>query len=115
MASDSNGLRSSNELLSLNRERRTIHKLGRDQNLKKDLVVNILQQVLLLAPSFFNSQSTRMVLLLDADNRKLWDLVVQCLVERSAETTLPAETTEKLCCFREANGTVIYTAASLVS
>lgn len=96
----------SSDLFKLLQMRRTVHRLGKDRRLDKESVTNILQQALLVSPSFFNSQTTRMVLLLDDENNKLWEIVGKCLEECSNSGKLEADTVEKLNGFKGANGTV---------
>jgi predicted oxidoreductase (fatty acid repression mutant protein) len=49
-----------------------------------------------------------MVLLLDDENEKLWELVKECLEQHSQGRPLRADTVEKLNGFKGANGTVFY-------
>lgn len=102
----------SSNLLKLLLKRRTTHYLGKDRELDKQVVIKILREALLVAPSFFNAQTTRMVLLLDDENEKLWELVKECLEKHSKEKSLGLDTIEKLNGFKQANGTVSYSFVS---
>lgn len=96
----------SSDLLKLLLKRRTTHYLGKDQELDKQVVIKILRETLLVSPSFFNAQTTRIVLLLDEENEKLWELVKECLEKHTKERSLAPDTVEKLNGFKQANGTV---------
>jgi hypothetical protein len=47
-----------------------------------------------------------MILMLDDDNRKLWDIAERCLEDVCGDTGVPPDTKDKLGGFRGANGTV---------
>lgn len=98
--------RPSSELFALLHHRRTIHKLGKDAVFPDKLAVKILQEALLKTPSFFNAQTTRMVLLLGVDNRKLWDITARCVEAECGPAGLPKATAERFEAWGEANGTV---------
>lgn len=98
----------SSDLFKLLLKRRTTHYLGKDPELDKQVVITILREALLVAPSFFNAQTTRVVLLLDDENEKLWELVKECLEQHTKEKSLGLDTVEKLNGFKQANGTVSY-------
>ncbi|KAM6479486.1 nitroreductase [Trichoderma sp. SZMC 28011] len=98
----------SSDLLKLLLKRRTTHYLGKDRELDKEVVIKILREALLVAPSFFNAQTTRVVLLLDDENEKLWKLVTECLEQHSKEKSLGLDTIEKLNGFKQANGTILF-------
>ncbi|QKX64661.1 uncharacterized protein TRUGW13939_11837 [Talaromyces rugulosus] len=108
MTSVLKSIRSSDLLFSLVRKRRTTHKLGRERTLQKDTITGILRNALLVTPSSFNSQTTRMILMLDDDNRKLWDIAERCLEDVCGDNGVPPDTKDKLEDFRGANGTVLF-------
>ncbi|KAL6691327.1 nitroreductase [Trichoderma pleuroticola] len=98
----------SSYLFELLIKRRTTHYLGKDQKVDKQVVIKIMREALLVAPSFFNAQTTRMVLLLDDENEKLWELVKNCLEQHTKEKSLGLDTIEKLNGFKQANGTILF-------
>ncbi|KAL6788771.1 nitroreductase [Trichoderma sp. SZMC 28012] len=98
----------SSDLLKLLLKRRTTHYLGKDRELDNQVVIKILREALLVAPSFFNAQTTRIVLLLDDENEKLWELVKECLAKHSKDKSLGLDTMEKLNGFKQANGTILF-------
>ncbi|KIX94530.1 uncharacterized protein Z520_09916 [Fonsecaea multimorphosa CBS 102226] len=88
-------------------ERRSVYKLSGETTISKERLEDIVQKVLLATPSAFNTQSTRIVVLLGSEHRKLWDIVragVKPLV--AAEQ---AEATEaKITGFQGAYGTILF-------
>lgn len=85
--------------------RRTFYQLGAKSPISDLRIQEILNQVVLHVPSAFNSQTTRVVLLLKQEHIKLWDIV-----KESVKGVAPAEqwpaTEKKLSGFQAAYGTV---------
>jgi hypothetical protein len=61
--------------LALAKQRRTIYALGKDLPLPEDDVVQTIQDAIKQAPSAFNSQSSRALILLGNEHNKFWELV----------------------------------------
>ena len=85
--------------------RRTIYQLKKESPISDAKIQEIVTEALLHVPSSFNSQSTRMVILLKEEHVKLWDIAKETL-----KAILPAEqysvTEQKLNRFQAAYGTV---------
>ena len=73
------------------RARRSIHDLANKSPISNERIQELLTEVIKNTPSAFNSQSTRVVLLLGDDHRKLWDIASEV-----AAATVPAELNAKL-------------------
>lgn len=66
--------------------RRSYYSIGSDSPVLDEEVVHVVREAVKYVPSAFNSQSTRIVLLLGDEHKKLWDIVKATLKER-----IPAE------------------------
>ena len=55
--------------------RRSYYSIGSDSPVLDEEVVHIVRTAVKNVPSAFNSQSTRIVLLLGDEHKKLWDIV----------------------------------------
>ncbi len=69
------------------KHRRSYYAIGTQTTLPDDAIEEILDFAALHIPSAFNSQSTRMVLLLKEHHQKLWDIVKNTL-----KSSIPAAT-----------------------
>lgn len=69
------------------KHRRSYYAIGNQTTLPDDAIEEILDFAALHIPSAFNSQSTRMVLLLKEHHQKLWDIVKNTL-----KSSIPAAT-----------------------
>ncbi len=68
------------------KNRRTYYAISPESPISDNKIQCIIETVLTYVPSAFNSQTTRMVLLLGEHHRKLWDIVKETLKSR-----IPAE------------------------
>lgn len=88
------------------RERRSIHSLTKKAGVDQAYLDKIIETVR-YAPSAFNMQSTRMVVLLNEKHEQFWDMVTKTL-----EAVTPAEqfpnTVEKMNGFKGGNGTILF-------
>lgn len=62
--------------------RRSYYSIGSDSPVLDEEVVHIVRTAVKNVPSAFNSQSTRIVLLLGDEHKKLWDIVKSTLKQR---------------------------------
>ena len=60
-------------------KRRSIYALNDNLPISNDAVLNIVEHAILHTPSSFNSQSTRIVVLLGDEHKKLWDMTEELL------------------------------------
>ena len=88
--------------------RRSYYSIGSDSPVLDEEIVHIIREAVKNVPSAFNSQSTRIVLLLGDEHKKLWNIVKETLKARiSAEAF--AKTEAKIDgCFASGHGTVLY-------
>ena len=64
--------------------RRSYYSIGSDSPVLDEEVVHIIRTAVKNVPSAFNSQSTRIVLLLGDEHKKLWDIVKNTLKQYDA-------------------------------
>ena len=65
----------SNEFLQLIEKRRSIYAIGRNVEQTPTYLTDLIQNAIKQSPSSFNSQSSRAVILFNAEHEKFWDLV----------------------------------------
>ena len=87
--------------------RRSVYALNRELPLPPGDIVATIEHALRHAPSAFNSQSTRLLVLFGAEHEKLWQLA-----EDALRAVVPAEsfepTAQKLAMFKAAAGSVLF-------
>lgn len=89
------------------KNRRTIYALGRDVNLGNEELVSLIQNSIKQAPSSFNSQTSRAVVLLGKHQDRLWEIAKETLKAIVPADAYPA-TEAKLSGFQAAYGTVLF-------
>ena len=85
--------------------RRTIYALSAKSPIPDSKIQEIVEQAVLHTPSSFNSQSTRVVLLVKDEHKKLWDFAKEALKAIVPAEAYPA-TEQKLNGFQAGYGTV---------
>ncbi|MCD9031454.1 nitroreductase family protein [Luteimonas sp. Y-2-2-4F] len=97
----------SNPFIEASRRRRTQYALGRRLPLSQDETAALIQDAVRLAPSSFNSQSSRAVILFGAQSLRFWEIVKDAL-----RAIVPAEsfanTERKIDGFAAGAGTVLF-------
>ncbi|KIW04550.1 uncharacterized protein PV09_04304 [Verruconis gallopava] len=89
------------------RSRRTIYALNKTAPISDSQIQTIVKEALLNTPSSFNSQTTRLVLLLREEHDKFWDLTKESLKPLiSAEQF--EQTSKKLDGFKAGYGTILF-------
>lgn len=70
---------SSNDLITLAQNRRTIYALGKTSPISDldNKIEELVNAAIHHVPSSFNTQSTRLVVLLHAEHERLWDLIIE--------------------------------------
>lgn len=95
------------DFLALASMRRTIYQLGKSLPVDEERVVEIIKEAIRQAPSAFNSQSSRALILLGNEHDRFWELVREQL-----RKVIPAEsfhaTADKLASFAAAAGSVLF-------
>lgn len=96
-----------NRFLDIARKRRTQYALGRDLPISKDQVTDLIKEAIRLAPSSFNSQSSRALILHGAQSVKFWEIVKDELRKIVPADAFPT-TEEKIDGFAAGAGTVLF-------
>ncbi|MBN3526555.1 nitroreductase family protein [Paenibacillus apiarius] len=86
--------------------RRSIRKVKKSESITRERMNEVLKTAL-HAPSSFNMQSARMVVLMDAEHEKFWDIVKETLRARVPAENFAA-TAERLQGFRDGAGTILF-------
>ncbi len=97
----------SEDFLSLAKQRRTIYALGKTLPIAEDQVINLIKEAVKQAPSAFNSQSSRILILLGEEHNKLWELTREQLRKRVPAENFQA-TSDKIDGFAAAAGSVLF-------
>ncbi|WP_061776484.1 nitroreductase family protein [Levilactobacillus senmaizukei] len=97
-----------NNLLDLAKQRRTIYDLGRNLSFTQDELTTLIKDTIKQAPSAFNNQTTRAVILYGASHEKLWDIVINRLKSEVPDEAAFARTSAKVKAFKAAFGTILY-------
>ena len=87
--------------------RRSHYGISKDQVVSDDKIKEIIEHAVKYTPSAFNSQTARVVLLLDNHHTKLWDITKEALRKIVAEENF-APTNEKIDGFSAGYGTVLF-------
>lgn len=82
------------------KKRRTYYDINDNVDVKKEDIVKTIEEAIALTPDAFNMQSTKAVVVLEKEQKELWDLV-----EKAFDGAVPAEKIES---FRKGYGTVLY-------
>lgn len=88
--------------------RRSHYDLGRDIGITDEEIRRIIENAVKNAPSAYNSQSQRVVLLLGYDHTDLWDITENALRKKIGDQRYAGATEEKINGFRKAYGTVLF-------
>ncbi|UQS84508.1 nitroreductase family protein [Apilactobacillus apisilvae] len=97
-----------NNFLNLQKNRRTIYALGKNVKQDSDEIADLIKETIKQAPTPFNSQSTRAVILFNNAHKKLWDIVLNNLKPHLKTEDAVKATTEKINGFSNSFGTVLY-------
>ncbi|KAJ5809205.1 uncharacterized protein N7503_001423 [Penicillium pulvis] len=100
-------------LLELVKSRRTYYGLKAESPISDDAIERIVEDSVLHVPSSFNTQTSRVVLLLKEEHKKVWDIAISAMEGLVAAGVLTQEAYEastkpKLNAFRAAYGTVLF-------
>ena len=88
--------------------RRSYYNIGSDSPVQDEEIVRIIHEAVKHVPSAYNSQSTRIVLLLGEEHKKLWEIVRKVLKMMLTEEVF-AKTEMKInTSFASGHGTVLY-------
>lgn len=87
------------------RNRRSIYPLTDKLPISDARVQELVEQAIRDVPSSFNSQSTRLVVLLNEEHKKFWEFVKEVLKPQVPEDQFP-KTEQRLNMFKAAHGSV---------
>ncbi|MCX8742500.1 nitroreductase family protein [Lactobacillus sp. B3795] len=96
------------ELLDLQKNRRTIYALGRNVEQSQDELANFIKASIKEAPSAFNSQSTRAVILFNDNQDKVWDITLDNLKPHLKSDDALKATTDKINGFKNGYATILF-------
>lgn len=88
--------------------RRSIYHIEPKSPISDEEIEKIISDTVKHVPSAFNSQSTRVVLLLNDQHKKLWDITKDSLKELMGPDRDFSETEQKINSFKAGYGTVLY-------
>lgn len=89
------------------KKRRSIYAIGKESPISDEKIKGIVEDVVKHVPSSFNSQTTRVVVLLGESHNKLWDIAMEAL--RKIVPASDFESTEaKVNSFKAGYGTVLF-------
>lgn len=89
------------------KNRRSFYSLSKESTIPDEKIEEILRTSLLYAPSAMNSQSTRIVLLLDKNHDKFWDMLLDIMRGMLSKERFPS-TEAKLNGFKNSYGTILF-------
>ena len=95
-------------LQTIAEKRRSIYALNDNLPISNDAVLNIVEHAILHTPSSFNSQSTRIVVLLGDEHKKLWDMTEELLRKIVNDDEKFTSTAEKMAGFKAGAGTIMF-------
>ncbi|WP_372402992.1 nitroreductase family protein [Acinetobacter piscicola] len=98
----------SNQFLDLIQNRRTIYAIGRDVKPTVEQLSDLIQTAIKQSPSSFNSQSSRAVILFNAEHEKFWEFVKEKLQAYSKDEASAAKTNARIDSFKAGFGTVLF-------
>jgi len=98
----------SNQFIDLITQRRTIYAIGKNIEQSPEYLIDLIQNAIKQSPSSFNSQSSRAVILLNAENEKFWNFVKEKLKSYAKDEESAAKTAAKMDSFSAGTGTVLF-------
>lgn len=94
--------------IDLAKKRRSIYALGRNVKLSTDDLTDLIKTNMKQAPTPFNNQTTRAVILFGDSHEKLWDIVINRLKQEVPDEAAFARTAAKINNFKAAFGTILF-------
>lgn len=90
------------------KNRRSYYKIGNSSPISNHEIKDIMSFALNNIPSAFNSQSTRLVLLLGDNHKRFWSMIKECLKGIVPEVNFPKTESKIDMSFASGYGTVLY-------
>ena len=97
-----------NEFLNLIEQRRTIYALAKNVKQTPEYLTDLIQRTIRESPSSFNSQSSRAVILFNAEHEKFWNFVKKELQAYATDEVAAAKTEAKMDSFAAGLGTILF-------
>jgi predicted oxidoreductase (fatty acid repression mutant protein) len=88
-------------------DRRSFYGISKEKVTTDEVILQVIEQAVKNTPSPFNSQSARVILLLEKHHDKLWDITKETLRKIVPEDKF-SETEDKINSFRSGYGTVLF-------
>lgn len=95
------------DLFTAIEERRSIYDIGSESPISDDRIKEIIEHSIKHAPTAFNSQNGRVILLLNEENDKFWDITLNELKKIVPEENF-SSTKEKVEGFKAGHGTILF-------
>ncbi len=92
----------------LQKERRSIYALGKDVELSNQELVALIEEATLQAPSAFNSQTSRIVVLFGDESDAFWNEIAASELEKVTPAEAFEGTKAKLASFAAGKGTILF-------
>ena len=92
----------------LQTKRRSIYALGKDVELSNQELIDTIQGAVLNTPTAFNSQTSRVVILLDEESDAFWNEIAYSELEKVTPAEAFEGTKERLKGFAQAKGTILF-------
>jgi len=92
----------------LQTKRRSIYALGKDLELSNQELIETIQGAVLNTPTAFNSQTSRVVILLDEESDAFWNEIAYSELEEVTPAEAFEATKERLAGFAQAKGTILF-------
>jgi uncharacterized protein len=89
------------------KNRRSIYGISKEPGISDERIVEVVEQAVKYAPTAFNSQSGRVVLLLGENHHRLWDITKETLRKIVPPESFP-QTEEKINSFHNGYGSVLF-------
>lgn len=96
-----------NKFMDSIKSRRSIYSIGKNIAVSDDEIIDMIKQALMHAPTPYNSQANRAVLLIGEDHDDLWDIVLESLKKVVSEKNF-AKTQDKIQSFKNGYGTILF-------
>ena len=89
-------------------KRRSIYALGKDLELSNQELIETIQGAVLNTPTAFNSQTSRVVILLNEESDAFWNEIAYSELEKVTPAEAFEATKERLAGFAQAKGTILF-------
>jgi len=96
-----------NDFLEVLKKRRTIYGISKENVITDDGIQDIIADAMKFTPSAFNSQTSRVILLLGNEHDKFWDITMAALKKIVPEEAF-ASTEEKINAFKSGYGSILF-------